>query len=113
MLRAFDFLRNSSEAPADWTSARSERAVDDLHTIAAHLEELGTDLLYCNLTTPDVLPFGVHTVRVLIPDFQPIHFGRAERRLGGTRLYEVPRRLGLRETIASVVDLNDLPHPLA
>jgi ribosomal protein S12 methylthiotransferase accessory factor len=88
-------------------------ALDDLRTIARQLDAMGTELLYRDLTTADVRPFGLHTVRALIPDFQPIHFGRAERRLGGTRLYEVPRRLGLRSTNATIDDLNDLPHPLA
>jgi ribosomal protein S12 methylthiotransferase accessory factor len=124
MIGAFDFLRNAECVPMEWSATipDAERmevrdaktgALDDLRTIARQLDAMGTELLYRDLTTADVRPFGLHTVRALIPDFQPIHFGRAERRLGGTRLYEVPRRLGLRSTNATIDDLNDLPHPLA
>jgi ribosomal protein S12 methylthiotransferase accessory factor len=113
MIGAFEFLRAADCGPIEWQNGERSSVTDELRTIAGHLERMGTDLLYCNLTTADLLPFGLHTVRVLIPDFQPIHFGRSERRLGGTRLYEVPRRLGLRQTTVTVDELNNLPHPLA
>jgi ribosomal protein S12 methylthiotransferase accessory factor len=115
MLGAFDFLRSSQRARGPWIEPASSGldAVADLRTIAGHLRDAGTDLIYCNLTTDDVRPFGLHTVRAIVPDFQPIHFGRGERRLGGTRLFDLPRRLGLRAGPATVADLNDLPHPLA
>ena len=57
--------------------------------------------------------FGLHTVHAILPDFQPIHFGWKEPRLAGERLYDLPRRLGLRPDRATRADLNDDPHPLA
>jgi ribosomal protein S12 methylthiotransferase accessory factor len=119
MLGAFDFLRRSPCPTFDWSadsaepSAPSHSAGEDLRTITAQLNAMGTDLIYVDLTTADMLTFGIHTVRAIVPDFQPIHFGRNERRLGGTRLFEMPRRLGLRHDDVSIADLNELPHPLA
>jgi ribosomal protein S12 methylthiotransferase accessory factor len=113
MLGAFDFLRDAPCSDFEWGAARAESAHDDLVTLTESLKGLGTDVLYCNLTSPDMGPFGVHTVRAIVPDFQPIHFGRGERRLGGARLFELPQRLGLRDGPVAVEDLNDLPHPLA
>jgi ribosomal protein S12 methylthiotransferase accessory factor len=56
---------------------------------------------------------GLHTVRVIIPGMQPIHFGHEHIRLGGKRLFEMPHRLGLKSRIATPSDLNVNPHPLA
>ena len=56
---------------------------------------------------------GLFTARVIVPGFQPIHFGWKETRLGGTRLFDLAHRLGLRSRPATPADLNDDPHPLA
>jgi ribosomal protein S12 methylthiotransferase accessory factor len=53
------------------------------------------------------------TVRVIIPDMQPIHFGHENIRLGGKRLYELPQRLGLKSSVTTPAELNENPHPLA
>ena len=43
---------------------------------------------------PDVEPFGIRIVRAIATGLQPIHFGFGEERLGGRRLFAVPRLLG-------------------
>jgi ribosomal protein S12 methylthiotransferase accessory factor len=58
------------------------------------------------------MELGLRTVRVIVPGFQPLHFGH-EPRLGGRRLYELPRRLGISEVPARPELLNTDPHPLA
>jgi ribosomal protein S12 methylthiotransferase accessory factor len=78
-----------------------------------HFRESQGDLIYCNLTPPDIGALGLHTARVIVPDFQPIDFGWKERRLGGERLYEYPRRLGLAAQQRAYQNLNPHPHPLA
>jgi hypothetical protein len=55
----------------------------------------------------------LHTVRVVIPEFQPIDFGWGQTRLGGKRMFELPHRLGLSARPTTVASVNDLPHPLA
>ena len=70
------------------------------------------DLIYYNLTPPDMSRFNLYTVRVILPDFQPIHFGWNERRLAGRRLYELPYQLGQSPAPTTPATLNPDPHPL-
>jgi ribosomal protein S12 methylthiotransferase accessory factor len=56
---------------------------------------------------------GLHTVRAILPGFQPIHFGWNDVRLAGERLYDLPRRLGFTTARTTPAHLNDDPHPLA
>jgi ribosomal protein S12 methylthiotransferase accessory factor len=70
-------------------------------------------LLYVNLTPPDMARLGLYTARAILPTFQPIDFGWKERRLGGSRVYQVPAALGLRDRPVRWDELNHDPHPLA
>ena len=74
---------------------------------------MNTDFLYFDLTSQDLLEFGIHAARVIIPGFQPIDFGWKERRLGGERLYQLPQRLGLRSHRGTLEELNPDPHPIS
>ena len=110
MAEAFDFLRG---APGEWPAPRTVTTADALRSIVAALAADGGDVLYANLTPPDMAALGLHTARAVVPELQPISFGRGERRLGGRRLYELPVRLGLRSRPATAAELNPLPHPIA
>jgi ribosomal protein S12 methylthiotransferase accessory factor len=66
-----------------------------------------------DLTTADVRPYGIHVVRTLATGLQPIHFGHGEERLGGQRLFDLPRLLGYMSETRGERDLNPCPHPLA
>ncbi|MEM6465754.1 MAG: YcaO-like family protein [Pseudomonadota bacterium] len=112
MLDSFTFLRNQAVERFDWTPAQQTSALGRLKILTSALQRESTDLLYTNLTSADVAPFGVHVARVVIPDYQPMHFGLGERRLAAQRLYELPQRLGLGAK-TSAQTLNPLPHPLA
>ncbi len=105
---AFDFLLDSTPDELDWTAGEASlgRLVDDL-------AEAGSDLLYVNLTPPEMGALGLFTARAILPDFQPIDFGHRERRLGGERLYALPARLGFREARTHLGNLNPDPHPLS
>jgi ribosomal protein S12 methylthiotransferase accessory factor len=110
MAFAFEFLdgeRRQWQQP--WHGGTSAA----LSTILDHFRGAGQDVLYVNLTPPDLEPLGLFTVRAILPGFQPIWFGHHERRLGGPRLYELPFRLGLRDAPATYESLNPLPHPIA
>jgi len=113
---AFAFLERDPEAPRDWSWAAPlpERAGDRLRWLAEHLRgrEHGGEVLYRDLTTADLAPLGLRVARVIVPGFQPLHFGQ-EPRLGGRRLYELPWRLGLAAAPTIPAALNQDPHPLA
>ncbi|HMY98389.1 MAG TPA: TOMM precursor leader peptide-binding protein [Burkholderiaceae bacterium] len=86
-------------------------------TLLGHLVDWlrshGSDLLYVNLTPPDMERLGLYTARAILPKFQPIDFGWKERRLGGDRLYQLPATLGFRSRPVRWEELNHDPHPLA
>lgn len=84
----------------------------DLDHCIRLLREAQSRVLYVDLTTPDVAQFGLRVVRMIATGLQPIHFGFGEERLGGRRLYEVPRSLGYALTLRTEQDLNPCPHPL-
>lgn len=111
---ALDFLLKQPIEPFDWQASRCDAApIDKLKRLVAHCRAERWDLIYVNLTPPDMLKLGLHTVRAILPDFQPIHFGWKEPRLAGKRLYDLPRRLGFAARPSTPAQLNDDPHPLA
>lgn len=77
-----------------------------LEGLVSALATAGHDVFYVNLTPGDLETMGVYVVRVLVPGLQPIHFGAAETRLGGTRALTSPTPVALEH-------LNLHPHPLA
>ncbi len=111
MLGQFDFLRSGPPERFDWHTPAPDGAIARLESLTEALEAQGTDLLYADLTTSDVATVGASVARVVIPDYQPMHFGFAERRLAATRLYAIPTKLGRPAT--SHDTLNPFPHPLA
>ncbi|MBV9787885.1 MAG: TOMM precursor leader peptide-binding protein [Chloroflexi bacterium] len=111
---ALDFLLKQPSEPFDWQGNRCDAApIDRLERLVAHGRAEGWDLIYVNLTPPDMQKLGLYTVRAILPDFQPIHFGWKEPRLAGQRLYDLPRRLGYSAARTTPAQLNDDPHPLA
>jgi ribosomal protein S12 methylthiotransferase accessory factor len=85
----------------------------DLETAVDGLVRAGCRVAYADLTTPDVKPFDICVVRTLATGLQPIHFGFGEERLGGRRLFEMPRTMGYASEAATEATLNPCPHPLA
>jgi ribosomal protein S12 methylthiotransferase accessory factor len=111
MASAFDFLEGERGQWSAATTPLDERL--PLAQVVEHFRAVGQDILYVNLTPRDLEPLGLFTARALLPGFQPIWFGRGERRLGGRRLFELPQRLGMRAAPTEVGALNPLPHPIA
>ena len=102
-----------SEQLADLPDYRAASVSEGLQHCVASLERAGCTPFYVDLTTPDVRDYGLRVVRALPAGLQPIHFGWGEERLGGRRLFELPQKLGLAQTILNASDLNPYPHPLA
>jgi ribosomal protein S12 methylthiotransferase accessory factor len=83
----------------------------DLERCAADLVAAGCRVAYVDVTTPDIVPYGVRVACTIATGLQPIAFGHDLQRLGGRRLYEAPRRLG--RPASTEAELNPCPHPLA
>ena len=109
----FDFLRRTQTVPLSKGLDCSVGPAEKLRILVDHFRAEGGDLLYVNLTPHDLKGFGLHAARAIIPDFQPIDFGWKERRLGGERLYELPRRLGFTPARTTPERLNSAPHPIS
>ena len=111
MLGHFDFVRSSPSGECNWLDAPPPE--HRLQELVGRINRVGSDILYANLTSPDISTIGISVVRVVIPGFQPMHFGFKERRLAAKRLYQIPVTLGFRGSPSSPQILNPLPHPLA
>ena len=114
-LGELDFLLDapSARSLADIPARGSDDVADELDICRTHLEAAGCTVAYVDLTLPDLEPFDIRIVRAIATGLQPIHFGVAEERLGGRRLYSVPRLIGACPDDTSEDDLNPCPHPLA
>jgi len=114
MLSALDFLRSAPLAAPDWNERPpGESPGERLEWLVSEVRAIGSDVLYVDLTPPDMRHMNLYTARALLLDFQPIDFGWGERRLGGGRLYDLPLRLGLGGERLRPEQLNVYPHPLA
>ena len=69
------------------------------------------EVIVINCTHPFLEELGLHAVKVLVPGLQPLHAGYRFRVLGGERLYQLPRRLGLADRPMTAGDINPWPHP--
>jgi ribosomal protein S12 methylthiotransferase accessory factor len=114
-LEEFSFLLDSSRSE-QLEELRNRSCNDvtlDLDNCVKSLTQSGARVFYADLTTSDVAPYGLRVVRTLVTGLQPMHFGFGEERLGGSRLFALPRKLGHGSQIRTEEDLNPSPHPLA
>jgi ribosomal protein S12 methylthiotransferase accessory factor len=109
---AFDFLFDMEAGRFDGKPTARRRAIDSLRRITASLAALGHECCYIELTPRELRPLGPASVRVVVPHFQPVHFGSQGARLGGARLFDLPLRLGLARAPTTIDALNRDPHPL-
>ncbi|GJL69990.1 MAG: hypothetical protein NPIRA06_26250 [Nitrospirales bacterium] len=82
----------------------------DLRTLLEKVENVHHRVLVVDLTTPDVSESGLFVFRALIPGFHPLFMGHEIRALGGTRLWQVPQKLGY-QGITKLTGDNPAPHP--
>ena len=98
---------------ADMPDHHRPTAEENLSFCRERLESSGSTVAYVDLTMPDLEPYPLSIVRTIATELHPIHFGFGEERLGGTRLFSVPRLLGYTDRDLTEADLNPCPHPLA
>ena len=82
----------------------------DLDRLVTMVQRTGHRVLLADVTSPDVDQLGLKVVRAIIPGYHPLFMGYIVRALGGTRLWEVPQKLGYSEISRENGD-NALPHP--
>jgi len=113
-LSAFDFLFKQPVTDFDWGDTREKSEKQKLDELISWCRQEKRDLIYCNLTPPDMQKMGLYTARVVITGFQPIHFGYKNIRLGGERLFDFPVKQGFfSQRKSSDALMSVYPHPLA
>jgi oxazoline/thiazoline synthase len=86
-----------ADYPRQWT----DDLRDDVQQAANLMQQHGHDMLALDLTRPDI---GLNVAKVIIPGL--CHFWN---RFGARRLYDVPVKLGWRDTPIAEADVNPLP----
>ena len=81
-----------------------------LELVAQRIKSVGHRVLFSDLTTADIASVGLSVVRALIPGFHPLFMGHSLRALGGSRLWNVPKKLGYAALDPQAGD-NPAPHP--
>lgn len=69
------------------------------------------DIYVVELENEEMLGEGIHVVKVVVPDLQPIHLDETMKYTTGKRLYQVPVKIGLLKHINKLNQLNKIPHP--
>ncbi|MDB5081967.1 MAG: hypothetical protein JWP00_3891 [Chloroflexi bacterium] len=82
----------------------------DLKLLVDKVQAVNHRVLVVDLTTPDVKQLGLHVCRAIIPGFQPLFMSYKLRALGGSRLWEIPQKLGYKGVSRQTGD-NPYPHP--
>jgi ribosomal protein S12 methylthiotransferase accessory factor len=85
---------------------------EDLERCVTALRGAGCRVVYADITTPDLDGYAIRIVRTIATGLQPIQFGYGQERLGGRRLYEIPRILGYANASTIEATINRCPHPL-
>lgn len=112
-LAAFDFLFKQPITDFNWQTKEEKTPELQLQSLISFCKAANSNFIYFNLTPTDMQQIGLYTAKVIITDFQPIHFGYKNIRLGGNRLFELPQQLGFRNRRVTVNEINSNPHPLA
>lgn len=68
------------------------------------------DVFYKEITLPVFKKLGYFVTKVIIPQMQPFYLNENYKLLGGKRLYEVPKKIGLKPKLKEN-QLNPYPHP--
>jgi ribosomal protein S12 methylthiotransferase accessory factor len=106
---AFDFLIDRDVEDFSWQPPRRRSNTHILRQFVREISALGSDVYYVNMTPVELSQLGLSSVRVIVPHFQPMHFGANAARLGGRRLFDLPTRLGLGKDSRHI---SKIPHPL-
>ena len=94
----------------EMTNLATGDAGQDLDGLLAKLHTIGHQSFIVDITTPDIEELGLVVMRAVIPGFHPMFLGHELRALGGSRLWEIPQKLGYRG-VDRITGDNPIPHP--
>ena len=110
--RLAEFLYSSSEEMAfgEIKNLSTDNPSRDLRFLVEKIHGVNHRVLLADVTTEDMRGLGLFVVRAVIPGFHPLFMGHTYRALGGTRLWEIPQKLGYSGITRKQGD-NPFPHP--
>lgn len=82
-----------------------------LKNLLKEFNSKGLEVLFVDITTPEIRKIGFYIVKVIIPRLQPLYLNEEFKYLGGARLYKIPEILGYKNTPLREQELNQIPHP--
>jgi len=111
--RAIEPVRHLMEPPISRQFSELPRLPDDaFETYRAMVEAEGFEVLFADITSPDVALTGFKVVRAIVPGLIP-NMPAAFPAVGGPRVFSLPVKLGWRDTPLRERDLNFHPMPHA
>jgi ribosomal protein S12 methylthiotransferase accessory factor len=106
------FLKNRRRKEIGLLKDRSAYdVVRDLKDILRIFEEKRIEVVFVDVTTPDIRDLGFSVVKAVMPELHPIHQLERFKYFGGKRLYQVPRILGYKDRAPREDEFNQIPHP--
>lgn len=106
----------------NWINRDSSLDFNDLKPLVADSLHLQIDYIlnvlknknysvyYVDLTRDEVARHGFKTLKVIIPSLQPLYLDEPFPYWGGSRIYEIPYKIGLQSRVIRESDLNTIPH---
>lgn len=112
MIRYLDFLLKNKEVKKMGKHKKYKGTLKMLKKTLEIFNKKNIEILFVDVTTPPAVKIGFKTVKVIIPQMQPLYLTEHLKYLGGRRLYEVPKLLGYRKTEIKEENLyTTIPHP--
>ncbi|MDJ0840714.1 MAG: YcaO-like family protein [Acidobacteriota bacterium] len=111
--RAIERVRPIVDTPETRTFADLPVLAEDrLQTYRDPIESTGFEILYADITSPDVALTGYKVVRAIIPGLIP-NMPAAFPAVGGSRVFDLPVQMGWRREPLTEEELNYFPMPHA
>lgn len=110
LLHVFDTWRDkAAEKEIDFFEEDNRADEEKIKSIISVLDANGCNVLLKDITTPDVKQVGFISIKVLVPQLIQMSGAYPYYFLGGSRLYDVPKKVGY--PVHQFEDLNKYPHP--
>lgn len=93
------------------SNCSSANSVDNLKTALSFFNNANLEVLYVDITQPEIEAIGFKVAKVIIPKMHPLYIQEPPAYRGGERLYRVPKILGFSKKETQEEVLNDFPHP--
>lgn len=113
MISCLDFWINAkgNKLQHKFTVRRRSSYKEKVIELVGKLVSKGYEIVYVDITAPEVRKYGVKVVKVIIPQLQPLHLDEKYPYLTFSRMYNAPVNMGLFSKSKSLDELNNIPHP--